>query len=286
MSAPDLYLVGPVLPPRGSMWVVGAEENHGGSDRASDLDRAARPARRAGHQLARAGRVGDRLRVRGAAGRRGADRAAGGDGLRRRAAAADRGLPLRLRHRRGGDRLPHRGRPGGRPAAAGRGPPGAGRAAPDRDQRGGPADLGAAAGGAAAGRAQGRVPRLPPRPGVDLRRGALPAGRRPARQLLDRPGAAVALGARDLGRPDGQPGRARVHPDRRPAVAEEPAAQRERQHRRRPEPELRLHVGHAQHQHLQPRPVGRDLRRARGRSPSRRSARCATWSPPSSSTGC
>ena len=150
--------------------------------------------------------------------------------------------------------------PGGGPAAAGRGPPGARRAAPDRAERGGPADLGAAARGAPGDGREGRVPGLPPRAGVDLGRGPLPARRAPARQLLDRPRGSGGCGARGLGRPDGQPGRARVHPDREPAVAEEPAPQRGRQHRRRPQPQLRLHVGHAQHQHLQPRPVGRDLR--------------------------
>ncbi len=39
-----------------------------------------------------------------------------------------------------------------------------------------------------------------------------------------------------------------------PAVAQEPAPEPRRQHRRRPQPQLRLHVGHAGRQHLQPRP--------------------------------
>ena len=111
---------------------------------------------------------------------------------------------------------------------------------------------------------EGRLPRLPPRPRVGLGRGALPAGRRPAGQLLDRPGAAVVadgeIWVAPMVNPDGHEFTrtdARLWRKNRRRNAE-------RQHRRRPEPELRLHVGHARRRHVQPRAVGRDLRRAAG----------------------
>ena len=94
----------------------------------------------------------------------------------------------------------------------------------------------------------------------------------------------VAAAGRGLGGPHGQPGRARAHPHREPAVAQEPAPEPGRQHRRRPQPQLRLHVGHAEHQHVQPRPVATRPMSARGPSPSPRRAPCATWSHASSST--
>ena len=133
---------------------------------------------------------------------------------------------------------------------------------------------------------EGGASRLPPRPRMALGRGAVPAGRRPAGQRVHRPGAAVAAERRGLGGPDGQPGRARVHPDRHPAVAQEPPPQPRRQHRRRPEPELRLHVGHAGRQHVQPGARRTTPTSDRGPSPSRRPARCATWSPASCSAEC
>ena len=70
-----------------------------------------------------------------------------------------------------------------------------------------------------------------------------------------------------------------------PAVAQEPPPQPRRQHRRRPQPQLRLHVGHARTS--TPPATSRATRptSARGRSPSRRPAPCATSSPASSFGG-